>query len=51
METKKEKKAISKIVYIIVLLILAFIVTKLYSAFDKNNFNDFVRTEYILYTS
>lgn len=51
METKERKNIIGKILYIIVLIILGFVAVNLYQKFEEKNFNDFIRTEHILYSS
>lgn len=51
-QSKREKgKIISKLIYIICITILIFLAVKLYQKYELKNFNDFVRTEYIPYTS
>ena len=44
-------KALKKIFYFITVIILVIVAIILYGRYTKNNFNDFVRTEYKLYTS
>ena len=51
MAEEKSKKFIGRIFYLIVVLILIVFALKLYDRFRQNNFNDFIRTEYIPYTS
>ena len=51
MEPKEKGSIKGKIIYIVLVVILIFIAIGLYYRFDKNNFNDFVQTEYKLYTS
>lgn len=51
MEQKEKKSVVGKIVYIILVIVLILIAIGLYYRFNKNNFNDFVQTEYKLYTS
>ncbi|MBO5478492.1 MAG: hypothetical protein J6A04_02085 [Clostridia bacterium] len=51
METKERKSVASRILYIIVVFILIFVAVKLYERFEEKNFNDFVRSEYHLYSS
>lgn len=52
MEANQKKKSVTgRIIYIIVLAILIFVAVSLYNRFEEKNFNDFVRTEYVLYAS
>lgn len=51
MGTKKRKNSISKILYIVIVIALIIVALKLYNRFEQENFNDFVRTEYNLYSS
>lgn len=51
METKERKINISKILYIVLVIALIILAIKLYERFEEKNFNDFVRTEYNLYSS
>lgn len=51
METKERKSSLSKILYIALILVLIFVAVKLFERFEERNFNDFVRSEYQLYTS
>ncbi len=51
METKERKISVSKILYIILVIALILVAVKLYTKFQEKNFNDFVRTEYHLYSS
>lgn len=51
METKERKSSLSRIIYIILIIILISVAYKLYNQFEEKNFNDFVRSEYNLYTS
>lgn len=50
-ENQKQKELIRKIAYILIVIILVFIALKLYSSFQKKNFNDFIESEYNPYTS
>ena len=50
-KNKEEKSIIGRIVYFIVVVILLFTAYKLYDKYKVNNFNDFISTEYIPYTS
>lgn len=51
MHQNQNGKIISKLIYIICVIILIFLAVRLYNKYDINNFNDFVRTEYNTYTS
>lgn len=46
-----KKSIVNKIIYIMALAILVFVAVFLYNRFEEKNFNDFIRTEYIPYTS
>lgn len=48
---KRKKSLFSRIVYLILLIFLLWAIYKLYDRYSINNFNDFIRTEYKLYTS
>ncbi len=47
----REKLTLSRILYFIVLIILIIVAIKLFNKYINNNFNDFILTEYIPYTS
>ncbi len=47
----KSKTKIGRIMYFIILIIFIIIAWKLLIKYKENNFNDFVRTEYMPYTS
>lgn len=51
MKNQNGKTLIGKIIYIVILLVLIFVAVKLFNKYSENNFNDFVRTEYVPYTS
>lgn len=51
MRQNERGSIISKLLYIICVLILIYIAFKLYHHYEQSNFNDFIRTEYIPYTS
>ncbi|MCI8482342.1 MAG: hypothetical protein HFJ27_04645 [Clostridia bacterium] len=51
MEEKQKTKKTSKISYIIIIIMLIVVAIALYNRFEEKNFNDFVRTEYMLYAS
>jgi len=48
---KKGKSIIGRVIYYIVVIILIFAAYKLYDKYKVSNFNDFIRTEYVPYTS
>ena len=50
-KNRSEQSIIGRIVYFIVVIMLLFTAYKLYDKYKVNNFNDFVRTEYVPYTS
>ena len=45
------KKILGKVIYVITLLFLLVILYIAYEYYQSNNFNDFIRSEKILYTS
>lgn len=51
METKERKNNIGRLLYIVFIFILVLITIYLYNRFEEKNFNDFVCSEYHLYTS
>lgn len=51
MEMHEKNSVRNRILYIALVLILTVVAVKLYYRFEQRNFNDFVRTEYNLYTS
>lgn len=51
METKERKGILNKILYIIFVLILIVVAASLYQQFENKNFNNFICTEYNLYSS
>lgn len=51
MNTEERKSVIHKIIYVVIVLVLVFVAINAYYRFEEKNFNDFVRTEYNLYTS
>lgn len=51
MKTKERGISINRILYIIFVIALMLVAFKLYANFQEKNFNDFVRTEYNLYSS
>lgn len=51
METKENKNTKSRILYMAFVVILIFVAVSLYQRFEEKNFNEFVRSEYQLYTS
>ncbi len=48
---ESQNNILRRIIYIIVLIFLIIVAVFLYERYSKSNFNDFVRTEYVLYTS
>lgn len=48
---KNNKLIVGKVIYFIIFIILIIIACKVYEIYKQKDFNDFVRTEYKLYTS
>lgn len=50
-KNREDKSITGRIAYFIVVIMLLFVAYKLYDKYKVNNFNDFIRTEYVPYTS
>lgn len=51
MDTRQRKKKTNKISYVVFIILLVIVAIAWYNRFEEKNFNEFIRTEYILYSS